>query len=193
MAHAPLPDDRAALRRTLIQQRRAWWDNAATRTAADAALAELLWRVLEQLEPDCLGVYWALPGEFNPNTLALRAQQVLGCRLALPRSHKSPAEMHYQLWDGQPPTERDEHGIACAQGARVVPDVVLAPCVGHTRQAYRMGYGGGYFDRFLAAHPEVVAIGLSWEGGDLTSTSWTPGKHDVPLAAVITERNIWSD
>ena len=75
----------------------------------------------------------------------------------------------------------------------MVPDVVLAPCVGHSRQGYRMGYGGGYFDRFLASHPEVVAIGLSWEGGDLTTTSWAPGKHDVPLAAVITERNIWSD
>ena len=193
MSRATDPEARAALRRDLLNKRRAWWNNAADREAADEALAQLLWPVLQQLEPGCLGVYWPLPGEFNPKALALQAREVLGCTLALPRAQKEPAAMHYQRWDGEQPTSRDEHGIACSDGAPVTPDVVLVPCLGHTRAAYRLGYGGGYFDRYLAAHPEVVALGLSWEGGELTSEQLTPGKHDIPLMAVFTPRAIWSD
>ncbi len=185
-------EDRTNLRRELQKKRRDWWDNAADRDVADAALGERLWQVLQQLEPDCLGLYWALPGEFNPNALALQAQRLLGCRLALPRARKSPPSMAYQLWDGQPPSERDDHGIACASGAPVTPDVVLVPCVGHTHDGYRLGYGGGYFDRYLAAHPEVVSIGLGWEVGDIPPERWTAGKHDIPLMVVITERHTWS-
>ena len=182
---------RRELRRELQQKRQAWWDNAAARATADAALTERLWQVLQQLEPDCLGVYWALPGEFNPNTLALRAQRMLGCRLALPRSHKSPRAMRYHAWDGQPPTQRDDHGIACTDGEPVRPDVVLAPCVGHTREGYRLGYGGGYFDRYLAAHPDVVAVGLSWDVLEIPADRWQAQAHDLPLAAVLTEQHTW--
>ncbi len=144
-------------------------------------------RALEQLEPGCLGVYWPLMGEFNPRDAALQAKALWGCRLALPFAHKSPREMHYRGWAGDTPAHRDECGIWTTQGEPQAPDVVLVPCLGFTSEGFRLGYGGGYFDRYLAAHPEVTAIGLGWELGRLTTEVLQPQEHDQPLIGVITE------
>mgnify|MGYP003693774087 CR=1 FL=1 len=73
--------------------------------------------------------------------------------------------MHYRLWDGQAPRSVDECGIPSSDGAPVAPDVVLVPCVGFTASGFRLGYGGGYFDRWLAAHPQVCAVGVALVGG----------------------------
>ena len=68
-----------------------------------------------------------------------------------------------------------------------LPDVVLVPCVGFTREGYRLGYGGGYFDRWLAAHPGVISIGLAWS---LSETHFAAEPHDQPLTMVLTEREV---
>lgn len=174
----PDPADRAALRRELIAARRAFADTPAF-AAAQAALAAPLRELLAQLEPELLGVYWPLPGEFNPGALPF-AQ-------ALPFAKREPATMVFRRWDGQPPTLRDECGIATASGAVAVPDVVLVPCVGFTREGFRLGYGGGYFDRFLAAHPGVTTIGLAWSGGE---ARFDVQPHDQPLTLLLTEREL---
>ena len=64
---------------------------------------------------------------------------------------------------------------------------MLVPCVGFTDEGFRLGYGGGYFDRYLAAHPEVTAVGLGWALGRLTEAELKPQAHDQPLVGVITE------
>jgi len=61
------------------------------------------------------------------------------------------------------------------------------PCVGFTEEALRLGYGGGYFDRYLAAHPEVTALGVAWEIGRLSLQQLEAAPHDQPLVAVVTE------
>lgn len=62
------------------------------------------------------------------------------------------------------PSAQDECGIACSTGAVLVPDPVLVPCASFTREGYRLGYGGDYFDRWLSVHPGVTSIGLAWPG-----------------------------
>lgn len=183
--------NRAALRQRLLDERRTWASGPSA-AAAQQELQQRVLAVLAQLEPDCLGVFWPMQGEFNPRDVALTAQQLWNCRLALPYARRDPVEMGFRLWDGQPPTTKDECGIPCAQGAATVPDVVLVPCVGFARQGWRLGYGGGYFDRFMAAHPEVTVIGVSWDIGQLEESVINPQPHDQPLMAVITESHIWS-
>lgn len=178
--------DRTALRQRLLQARRAWADTPAFAEAQARVHAHLM-HVLERLEPSCLGVYWPLAGEFNPRDAAAQAKALWGCRLALPFAHKSPREMHFVGWDGQAPTRQDGCGIPTGDGEPVLPDVVLVPCVGFNADGFRLGYGGGYFDRFLAAHPHVTALGLGWELGRLTDTELQPQVHDQPLVGVITE------
>lgn len=186
----PTPD-RATLRRRLLADRLAW---ASTPEAGSAQqqLHERVLGVLAQLEPECLGIFWPMQGEFNPRDAAHSAHQQWGCRLALPFAHQNPVALHFRGWDGQTPAATDECGIPSPEGPAVQPDVVLVPCVGFTPEGWRLGYGGGYFDRFLAAHPEVTAIGVAWEAGRLDTTVLSPQIHDIPLIAILTESNTWS-
>lgn len=172
------PADRTDLRRQLLAARR---DFAATPAfqAAEHALRQALADLLAQLEPELLGVYWPLPGEFDLG--------VQPCPRALPFARRDPAEMVFRRWDGTAPTTQDECGIATATGAVAVPDVVLVPCVGFTREGFRLGYGGGYFDRWLAAHPGVTTVGVAWSG---VETHFPVEAHDRALTVILTEREL---
>jgi 5-formyltetrahydrofolate cyclo-ligase len=184
-------DARATLRRHLLTARRDWAQTPAAPLAQEA-LTDRLMAVLAQLEPDGLGLYWPMKGEFNPRGVALAAQAEWGCRLALPFAQREPVAMHYRAWSGEEPDGRDECGLpAPAEGKPVEPDVLLVPCLGFTAEGFRLGYGGGYFDRYLAAHPGVTAIGLAWEAGRLDTAVLAPQAHDLPLMAVLTEAQTW--
>ncbi|KQW51267.1 MULTISPECIES: 5-formyltetrahydrofolate cyclo-ligase [unclassified Roseateles] len=170
--------DRPTLRRELLAARRDFAASPAFQTA-QAALTQALPELLAQLEPELLGVYWPLAGEFDPGELPYPR--------ALPFARREPAEMVFRRWDGSAPAAQDECGIATSSGAVAVPDVVLVPCVGFTREGFRLGYGGGYFDRWMAAHPGVTAIGLAWSGSE---THFAVEAHDRALTLILTEREL---
>lgn len=175
--------DRKALRAQLKTARRDWLATAAGQ-AAPAGLLRQLQPVLEQLEPLCLGLYWPLEGEFDAPALLPRLP---GVQLALPFAQREGSQMHYRRWDGRLPTLQDEMGIPTSSGAPADPDVVLVPCLGFTREGYRLGYGGGFFDRWLARHPGVTAIGLAWSGCECR---FAAEPHDQALALIITEQEL---
>ena len=158
--------------------------------AASAALSAHLATLLHQLEPELLGLYWPHRSEFNA-AAALCADTLLA-RLpkALPFARRAPAEMLYRAWDGRTPTLADECGILSCDGATVVPDVVLVPCVGFTADGYRLGYGGGYFDRWLALNPGVTTVGVAWSNAEIMPGAFEPQAHDQPLTLVVTERGV---
>ncbi|MEJ6007398.1 5-formyltetrahydrofolate cyclo-ligase [Paucibacter sp. AS339] len=213
-----MPHERGALRKQLLTQRADWLATPAAH-AASAALGHHLREVLKQLEPQCLGLFWPLEGEFN--AVQALSQPVLEtghspvvhelhepgedfdaeeedgdedmaagpAQWSLPFAYKSPRRMDYRRWDGTEPSVQDECGIASSSGAVVVPDVVLVPCVGFTREGYRLGYGGGYYDRWLAAHPGVTSIGIAWQ---LSECHFAAEPHDQPLTLILTEREVIS-
>ena len=177
---------RPALRAQLLAARERFAASAEVSVAVEAIARELR-QVIDRLEPECLGLYWAMRSEFNAAGLWIDDNGDTTIPLALPFARREPRQMHYRVWDGQAPRLKDECGIAASDGAEVVPDVVLVPCVGFTDEGFRLGYGGGYFDRYLAAHPEVTAVGLGWALGRLTYAELNPLPHDQPLVGVITE------
>jgi 5-formyltetrahydrofolate cyclo-ligase len=68
----------------------------------------------------------------------------------------------------------------------VLTDLVLAPLGGFDGQRYLLGYGGGYFDRTLAAlQPRPAAIGVGFELGRLDTVH--PQPHDIAMTAIVTE------
>jgi len=81
----------------------------------------------------------------------------------------------------------DRHGIPIPQdGPNIVPDIVLLPLVAFDTQGFRLGYGGGYFDRTLAMLvPRPLAIGVGFELGRVADIR--PQAHDIRLNAVCTE------
>lgn len=185
------PATRSELRQRLLQARQDWVNTPAA-APAQTALHDRVMAVLAQLEPECLGLYWPMQGEFNPMALASTVRSEWGCQLALPYARKTPIDLHFRAWDGSEPSCRDECHIPSSQGKPTRPDVVLVPCVGFTPEGWRLGYGGGYFDRFMAANPDVTAIGVAWDLGKIDQAELAPQAHDIPLVLVLTESNSWS-
>ena len=178
---------RKALRQTLLARRDEFFGGPQA-TAANGALASALSSILIDLEPELLGVYWPIRSEFNAPALLAADTLLATLPLALPFARKQPVEMHYRRWNGAVPTLRDECDIFTSGGAPAVPDVVLVPCLGFTRGGFRLGYGGGYFDRWLAQHPDVTSVGVAWSLGELDATSFEPRAHDQALTLIVTEQ-----
>lgn len=133
-----------------------------------------------------LGVYWPFQAEFDPRSL-VDCLIATGSAAALPAVVDKKGPLEYRAWrpgdalvDGvwniPIPEKRDI----------VVPEVVLAPLVGFDRQCYRLGYGGGYFDRTLAAlEPRPLAIGVGFELSFVDTIH--PQTHDIPMDLIVTE------
>ncbi len=69
------------------------------------------------------------------------------------------------------------------------PDIVIAPVVGYDRGCYRLGVGGGYFDRTLAAlSPKPLAIGIGYSQQQIRTIK--PQPHDIPMDAIVTEDGV---
>ena len=134
-------------------ERRQWGQQIETRLRA----------LLEERQGMTLGVYWPFQAEFDPRSVIdwLIAE---GSAVALPAVVDKKGPLEYRAWrPGEPlvdgvwniPTPRNRH--------IVIPQAVLAPLVGFDRDCYRLGYGGGYFDRTLAAlSPRRLAIGVGF-------------------------------
>ena len=182
-------DHRVALRRRLGEARERFVAGD-DRLRAQDALAAHLGAVLAELMPTVLGLYWPLRSEFNAVVPCLADARLNPVTLALPWARRTPVDMHYRAWDRLPPRATDECGIPGSDGPRVTPDVVLVPCLGFTREGWRLGYGGGYFDRWLAANPHVTALGVAWSVGELASGEFTPQPHDQALMLVVTEHGV---
>lgn len=177
------------MRKSLLEQRERFVAGA-TGGDVEAALARHLKTVLSALEPACLGLYWPHRAEFNAAAAFTADSAFAKLPLALPFAQRAPVRLHYRAWDGRGPTAIDDCGIPASMGAPVLPDVVLIPCVGYTDSGHRLGYGGGFFDRWLAQHPDVTAVGVSWSIGRLDDAVFAAQAHDQPLALIVTELGV---
>ena len=113
-----------------------------------------------------------------------------GGRCALPVVVEKKAPLVFRLWE---PGGRLVPGVwnipVPADGDEVPPDVVIAPVVGFDSACYRLGYGGGFFDRTLATMPHrPLAIGVGYDAAAISTIYPLP--HEVAMDAIVTERGI---
>lgn len=143
-------------------------------------------RRLIAARPGPLGVYWPFRAEFDPRGLVEWAIAD-GLMVALPVVVDKKGPLEYRAWR---PGEKLVDGVwnipVPEKREIVVPAIVLAPVVGHDRQCYRLGYGGGYFDRTLAAlSPRAFAIGVGFEIQAIETIY--PQPFDIAMDLVVTE------
>src|SRR5258705_2998626 len=158
------------------------------RRAEDARIAELLLSGFPMLEGLTVGFYWPFNGEVDPRVAMLRLRE-RGAHAALPVVIEKNAPLEFREWTPDVATVPGVFGLPEPQSAKVVPDAVLMPPVGFDAQGYRLGYGGGYFDRTLAAlAPQPLKIGLAREVSRIDTIH--PQPHDIAMDFVITPRGI---
>lgn len=172
------------LRKQLISQREAM--PPEVHIMASSALASHLAALLSHLSPNCLGFCWPYRGEFDARPLASRLVNA-GGQAALPVVLGTGQAMVFREWTPESPMLEDRYGIPVpASGAHVVPDVILLPVNGFDAAGYRLGYGGGYFDRTLESLvPRPVAVGVGFESARVDSIR--PQPFDERLDYLVTE------
>lgn len=192
-ASAPLPDTaisnvpaqqgKTLLRQSLKALRQAI--DPATRQAWDECIGAQVLAWWQAHPHAVLGVYWPLAGEPDLHPAYAQLAQA-GVRLALPVVIERDAPLGFAEWIPGEATVADRLGVAVPAELRMVarPPALLVPCLGFNAQGYRVGYGGGFYDRTLAPEPRPCTVGIAY-GCQLVA--FVGDAHDVPLDRVITE------
>lgn len=136
-----------------------------------------------------VAVYWPIRREPDLRGLIERLVE-RGGRCALPVVIERGAPLAFRAWA---PGERLERGIwnipVPAEGAAVTPAIAIAPVVAFDTACYRLGNGGGYYDRTLAAMtPRPRLFGAGYAHAAVPTIY--PQPHDVPMDAVVTENDV---
>lgn len=152
--------------------------------------APLLARIPQEAS---IGLYCAAPFE-APAAAYARFFRDAGHTIALPHFASRDAPMAFRHhWDpyAQDDLEVGPFGILqpAADAEPVVPEILFVPLVGFTADLARLGQGGGHYDRWLAEHPPLLAVGLAWDAQLCDALPTEP--HDVPLDAVVTPTRIY--
>ena len=141
--------------------------------------------LLSARSDDILSVYWPIRAE--PDLRSWMQEACLrGLRIALPVATELGRPLTFREWH---PGSRMARGLwripYPAEGPEVLPTVVLAPLVGFDAACYRLGYGGGFFDRTLAAAaPKPLAIGVGYP--QLRIPTIFPQGYDIPMDWIVT-------
>ena len=175
---------RAALRREKIAARLAL--PAAAHAMASARIRAYLAALLADRPPGRVAFCWPIRAEVDCRPLAVDLLHA-GWHAAMPTVVAPAAPMEFRTWTPTAPMTTDPHGVPVpATPSCPLPDVLLLPLVAFDAAGFRLGYGGGYFDRTLAVcTPRPLAIGVGFE---LAATPGIhPQAHDIPLDMVVTE------
>ena len=192
------------LRQELLKQRKEFAAGAQYIQATEALITHLN-TFLENGGASLLSIalYWPIQDELDlRSTLVAWSKNVSGRRLALPFARPDKHLDFYEWRDGDT-LMPSKHGVPEPDPndlARptISPDCILIPCVGWSRSNvngkthyWRLGYGGGYFDRTLAdlrvKNPKLICIGIGFDWQKLDDAQWTAQTHDEPLDALLTE------
>ena len=168
--------------------------SVADRQAVGAALTALLRRFLTSRFAGAAGLtlsgYWPIKGE--PDLRALMAElHGTGFIIALPVVAVKAAPLVFRRWEPGMHMVRGDWNIPVPppDAETLTPDIVLAPLVGWDGAGFRLGYGGGYFDRTLAAlSPRPFSIGIGLKSARLATIF--PQPHDIALDVILTEAGI---
>ena len=187
----PAPSDWADVRRwrkaereRLIAARLAV--SADARAAMSQRIAEGLDAVIGDIGSRMVSLYWPFRGEpdLRPWIASINDR---GGRTALPIVIEKDQPLIFRAYA---PGDRLEKGVwnipIPAEGDPVLPDIVISPIVGIDPRSYRLGYGGGFFDRTLAAMPfKPLVIGVGYELQRIATIH--PQPHDIPMDRIVTE------
>lgn len=133
--------------------------------------------------------YWPMADEIDPRPL-MEALARLGCRLALPEVTARAQPLLFRAWSPGDPLEPGPHGtLHPLHGAPVVePGALLVPMLAFDARGFRLGYGGGYYDRTLESlrsRAQVRAIGVAFAAQAVAAVPHDG--RDQHLDAVVTE------
>ncbi len=181
------PEERQALRARLVSARQGLPDRLER--AVDLQRSLRVWLVGRR--ENSIATYWPIKGEFDPLPALYRwtegAAEGVTRRIGLPVADRATGSMRFHVWYPGCPTELDAYDIPKPKDTEEFqPEILVVPCLGFGLGGVRLGYGGGFFDRTLAAiEPRPVTVGVCYAHGFLPMLR--PGPEDLCLDVILTE------
>ena len=185
--------DRQSKRKALIEERL----NLPDRLQRADMLQRVMRIWLFGRRDEVIGAYWPIKGEFDPLPALHRwkedgelLDQPQPRRIGLPVVDKVHKTLTFHAWYPGCPMQEDAYGIPKPKDTEIiVPTLLFVPCVGYGPGGFRLGYGGGFYDRTLAALlPKPFTVGLGYTNGWLPDME--PEPHDVPLDALLNDNGV---
>jgi 5-formyltetrahydrofolate cyclo-ligase len=162
----------------------------------EGRLSDHVARLLADRAPRCVAAYWPIAAEFDPRPALARWMSSFPEGIAaLPVVVASNAPMTFHRWAPGDPVRNGRFDIPVPEAQiEVEPDLLLIPCVGIDTARFRLGYGGGFYDRTLAAIEarglrRPLTVGVAYDSGRVESIPREP--HDIPLDVGVTESGVW--
>jgi 5,10-methenyltetrahydrofolate synthetase len=181
------------VRKALIEQRLAMPD----RLRRADALQQVMRIWLVGRSEVVIGAYWPIKGEFDPLPALHRwkedgelLDEPRRRRIGLPVVDRVHKTLTFHAWYPGCPMENDAYDIPKPKETElIVPTLLFVPCLGYGAGGYRLGYGGGFYDRTLAAlRPRPFTVGLGFTNGFIDD--FEPEAHDVPLDAILNDNGV---
>lgn len=181
---------RKPTRKELVERRLAMTAQERSQLGEDAKR-----RLLEHVDLtryETLGIYWPFRGEIDVRDIARRRIEA-GGTVGLPVVVAKAAPVEFWRWEPGMQLARGIWNIPIPpQRDPIRPDALIIPLVAFDAQRYRLGYGGGYYDRTLASfEPRPFCIGLGYARFQLQTIH--PQPHDIPMDMIVTEEFVWSN
>ena len=181
---------KSALRRDALRRRSSAHGRLGT-SAADV-IKDLGLPLIAGLAGHCVSGYLPIRDELDPTAL-LAALGAQGRPLALPVIETKWAPLLFRAWTPGDLLAPAEFGlqVPVATAALWLPDILLVPLAAFDSSGYRIGYGGGYYDRTLALYRSmrsVAAIGIAYDEQDVPSFPHQP--HDQRLDYLLTPTGV---
>ncbi len=183
---ATAPSERPQLRRQLLQMRQE--TPLATRQAWDQRIAEQVYAQVLAMQSQRLAIFWPIKGEPNLQT-CYQALHDDGVQLALPLVVGKGLPLRFVPWAPGDAMEPDDWGIPSPsqRDHDLAVDTLIIPCVGFNAERYRLGYGGGYYDRSLAQMPQANTIGVAYQQAQV---SFAHENYDIAMQMIVTEQGV---
>ena len=176
---------KAACRKLAAQNRKYL---AVGKTDAPALLATHAERLIGQFGTGIYAAYFPIRSELSPLDLLARLAD-LGCATAMPVTPAEGQPLRFHRWAVGNRLDDGPYGTKQSPANQPLcrPDVILAPMLAFDSTGWRLGYGGGFYDRTLAvlrgAGHHLSVIGIAYDGQKLDKIP--VGPYDMPLDAVL--------
>ncbi len=152
---------------------------------AGQLLAEIILANLQFPANATIAGVWPLGAEMDLRPL-LHTLHARGLKIVLPKTPPRGNPLIFLTWNPGCAMRQERFGTFCPDGEEATPDLLFVPLLAFDRAGRRLGYGGGYYDRTLAALPDRPAIGFGHAAQEIDAV---PAEaHDRPLNAIATER-----
>tara|TARA_R110002012_G_scaffold91128_1_gene222211 strand:+ start:486 stop:1046 length:561 start_codon:yes stop_codon:yes gene_type:complete len=164
----------------------------ALKDSAGTAISEHFLTAVPRADASVIAGYWPFRTEIDPRPLML-ALHALGHRVVLPVVARKAAPLKFRLWGpGATLVKAGLGGLVPDVGApELEPDLLLVPMLAFDDAGFRLGYGGGFYDRTLEelrGLKSVRAVGVAYEAQRVPAVP--RAVTDQRLDALLTETGI---